>query len=132
HRVNSVTDELHEGDQILVKVLAIEGNRIKLSRKAILREQRAKMAAENGGGGEGGEAVTIEGGADFDESEPNLNRAEAAHAGAGQQGGGGGHHRGDRGGDRGGRGGRGGGGGRGGRGGRGGGRGGDRGGRGRR
>src|SRR6185312_773865 len=32
-----------EGDQILVKVLAIEGNRIKLSRKAVLREQRAKL-----------------------------------------------------------------------------------------
>ena len=31
---------------MLVKVLAVEGNRIKLSRKAILKEQRAKMAAE--------------------------------------------------------------------------------------
>jgi len=29
--------------QVLVKVLAVEGNRIKLSRKAILKEQRAKM-----------------------------------------------------------------------------------------
>src|SRR5438067_4577486 len=42
HRVKEVKDELREGDQILVKVLAIEGNRIKLSRKAVLREQRAK------------------------------------------------------------------------------------------
>jgi len=43
HRVNDVKDELREGDQVLVKVLALEGNRIKLSRKAILKEQRAKM-----------------------------------------------------------------------------------------
>ena len=43
HRVAQVKDELREGDQILVKVLAIEGNRIKLSRKAVLREQREKL-----------------------------------------------------------------------------------------
>ena len=43
HRINDVRDELKEGDQVLVKVLAVEGNRIKLSRKAILKEQRAKM-----------------------------------------------------------------------------------------
>src|SRR5438045_73996 len=103
HRVNEVKDELHEGDQILVKVLSMEGNRIKLSRKAILREQRAKMGAQAGtpgsegdGAGErheavslnGGESITIEGGADFaeDQNEPNLNRAEGepAHAGAGR------------------------------------------------
>src|SRR6266436_1270600 len=52
HRVADVKDELNEGDQILVKVLSMEGNRIKLSRKAILKEQRAKMAAESGGAGE--------------------------------------------------------------------------------
>ena len=103
HRIKDVRDELHEGDQILVKVLAIEGNRIKLSRKAILREQRAKMGAQAGAGAgsegdgagqrheepspNGGESITIEGGADFqeDENEPNFNRAEGepAHAGAG-------------------------------------------------
>jgi polyribonucleotide nucleotidyltransferase len=44
-RIKNVHDELNEGDQILVKVLAIEGNRIKLSRKAVLREQREKLAA---------------------------------------------------------------------------------------
>jgi polyribonucleotide nucleotidyltransferase len=43
HRVKEVKDELREGDQILVKVLAIEGTRIKLSRKAVLREQREKL-----------------------------------------------------------------------------------------
>jgi len=42
HRIRDVRDELKEGDQILVKVLALEGNKIKLSRKAVLREQRKK------------------------------------------------------------------------------------------
>jgi polyribonucleotide nucleotidyltransferase len=115
HRIKEVRDELKEGDQILVKVLSVEGNRIRLSRKAILREQRAKM----GGGPEGEAAVTLEGGGEFveePEGEPNYNRVPDRGPG-------------DRGGDRGGRGGRhhGGGGGRrhdGGRGGRGGGRGG--------
>jgi len=101
NRVKEVKDELKEGDQVLVKVLGIEGNRIKLSRKAILKEQRAKMATQRGepgegdGGGEGSgerseahhehapegseETVTFEGGADFDENddEPNFNREDA-------------------------------------------------------
>lgn len=47
HRVKDVKDELREGDQVMVKVLAIEGNRIKLSRKALIREQKAKLAAAN-------------------------------------------------------------------------------------
>ena len=44
-RVKQVRDELNEGDQILVKVLALEGNKIKLSRRAILKEQREKLGA---------------------------------------------------------------------------------------
>jgi len=138
HRIADVRDELKEGDQVLVKVLAVEGNRIRLSRKAILKEQRAKM---NPGGGEAppvgdvapagdGQPVpapvltgslVIEGGGDFPDEpsdEPNFNRDGPPHVSAG------GSDRpprsGDRGGDR-GRGGRpgGGGGGRGrGRGGR--------------
>lgn len=43
NRIRNVRDELKEGDQILVKVLAIEGNKIRLSRKAVLREQREKL-----------------------------------------------------------------------------------------
>jgi polyribonucleotide nucleotidyltransferase len=43
NRIKNVRDELKEGDQILVKVLALEGNKIKLSRKAILKEQREKL-----------------------------------------------------------------------------------------
>jgi polyribonucleotide nucleotidyltransferase len=43
NRIKNVRDELNEGDQIMVKVLALEGNKIKLSRKAVLREQREKL-----------------------------------------------------------------------------------------
>jgi polyribonucleotide nucleotidyltransferase len=114
HRIGDIRDELKEGDQVLVKVLAVEGNRIRLSRKAILKEQRAKMSQQQGGGAEGGTApaavsegspvatgtMVIEGGGDFpeDENEPNFNR-DASHGGDRPHGGGG---------DRGGRGGRGG------------------------
>jgi polyribonucleotide nucleotidyltransferase len=122
HRIADVRDELKEGDQVLVKVLAVEGNRIRLSRKAILKEQRAKM-----GGGDGAppaetsgerEAVpapaltgsmVIEGGGDFPDDEPNFNREGGpAPVSSGDR------PHGDRphGGDRGGRGGRPGGGGR--------------------
>ena len=37
--VREVSDELNEGDQVLVKCLALDGNRIRLSRRAILRER---------------------------------------------------------------------------------------------
>jgi polyribonucleotide nucleotidyltransferase len=126
HRIADVRDELNEGDQVLVKVLAVDGNRIKLSRKAILKEQRAKMQSQSPGAASGnGEpaaqegapaaptsgSIVIEGGGDFPdepENEPNFNREGGVPVGA--------HgdrppHGGDRGGDRGGRGGRGGGGG---------------------
>src|SRR5258705_39071 len=100
HRVKEVKDELREGDQILVKVLAIEGNRIKLSRKAVLREQRAKLGlpepgqvGTDGGRPDAGAAApraeqvsdeVDEDGDDFDDDgeeaaeEPNFNRADGA------------------------------------------------------
>ncbi len=115
HRIADVRDELKEGDQVLVKVLAVEGNRIRLSRKAILKEQRAKMgggeAPPDGDNGAGevvhaaptqGGTLTIEGGADFADDEPNFNRDGAPTQAAAPG------ERHDRGGDRGGRGGRGG------------------------
>ena len=99
HRVKEVKDELREGDQVLVKVLGIEGNRIKLSRKALLKEQRVKLglpepSASAGAEEDAGEApaprrrepverqpaerqpasnastITIEGGDDFEEDGP--------------------------------------------------------------
>jgi polyribonucleotide nucleotidyltransferase len=47
NRIRDVRDELKEGDQILVKVLALEGNKIKLSRKAVLKEQREKLVKKD-------------------------------------------------------------------------------------
>lgn len=41
YRVNKVTDELAEGDEILVKVLSVDNRgKIKLSRKAVLRDEQ--------------------------------------------------------------------------------------------
>jgi len=45
HRIKNIRDELKEGDQVLVKCVAMEGNKIRLSRKALLREQRDKKPA---------------------------------------------------------------------------------------
>jgi polyribonucleotide nucleotidyltransferase len=42
-RIRNVRDELKEGDQLLVKVVGIEGNKIKLSRRAVLRDQKQKQ-----------------------------------------------------------------------------------------
>src|SRR2546430_3680250 len=120
HRIKDVRDELEEGDQVLVKVLAVEGNRSKLSRKAILKEQRAKMGGGEAPAPAGTASMTIEGGGGFDEPEeggPNFNcdaTPPAAPGGPDPAGDRGGPERGlDRGRDRGPRGG---GGGRGGRG----------------
>ncbi|HWN75561.1 MAG TPA: polyribonucleotide nucleotidyltransferase [Candidatus Udaeobacter sp.] len=49
HRIRDVRDELKLGDQVLVKVLAIEGNKIRLSRKALIKEARDKQAKKDGG-----------------------------------------------------------------------------------
>jgi polyribonucleotide nucleotidyltransferase len=49
HRIRDVRDELKLGDQVLVKVLAIEGNKIRLSRKALIKEAREKQAKKDGG-----------------------------------------------------------------------------------
>ena len=48
HRVRDVRDELKEGQQIMVKCIGKEGNKIKLSRKAILRQEKQKAATADG------------------------------------------------------------------------------------
>jgi polyribonucleotide nucleotidyltransferase len=45
HRIQDIRKELKEGDQLLVKVISIDGNKIRLSRKAVLRDQRQKAGA---------------------------------------------------------------------------------------
>jgi polyribonucleotide nucleotidyltransferase len=53
HRIRDVRDELKLGDQVLVKVLSIEGNKVRLSRKALIREAREKQAKKEAAGGGG-------------------------------------------------------------------------------
>ncbi len=74
NRIRNVRDELKEGDQILVKVLALEGNKIKLSRKAVLKEQREKLKQP---APEGGEAEPVE---------RSTERSAAPHRGGGHHG----------------------------------------------
>ncbi len=46
YRVRDVRDELKEGQQVLVKCIGVEGNKIRLSRKALLKEEKK---SRNGG-----------------------------------------------------------------------------------
>jgi polyribonucleotide nucleotidyltransferase len=47
-RVRDVRDELKEGQQVMVKCIGKEGNKIKLSRRAVLREEQKRGGGENG------------------------------------------------------------------------------------
>jgi polyribonucleotide nucleotidyltransferase len=112
HRVKEVKDELREGDQVMVKVLGVEGNRIKLSRKAVIREQRHKLGLpEPGDAPAAGDdqpraeraerqpssnasTITIEGGEDFDDFEEeggeegedeNFNREDTPNSATGER-----------------------------------------------
>ncbi|MFN9740968.1 MAG: polyribonucleotide nucleotidyltransferase [Acidobacteriota bacterium] len=46
YRVRDVRDELQEGQQVLVKCIGIEGNKIRLSRKALLKEEKKGKGGE--------------------------------------------------------------------------------------
>ena len=46
HRIREVRDELNEGDQLMVKVIGMEGNKVKLSRRAVLRDQKKSAGSE--------------------------------------------------------------------------------------
>jgi polyribonucleotide nucleotidyltransferase len=82
HRVKDVKDELREGDQVLVKVLGIEGNRIKLSRKALLKEQRQKMGIPEPGAQPGQAPEIAAGGEASGEERPRQPRGERQDRGA--------------------------------------------------
>jgi polyribonucleotide nucleotidyltransferase len=62
-RIRDVRDELKLGDQVLVKVLSIEGNKVRLSRKALIKEAREKAQkkeAATGSGSTSGSASAAE------------------------------------------------------------------------
>jgi polyribonucleotide nucleotidyltransferase len=55
HRIGQVTDVLNEGDETTVKVIDIDAQgRVRLSRRAVLREQRGEPAEPVGAGKERG------------------------------------------------------------------------------
>jgi polyribonucleotide nucleotidyltransferase len=58
HRIRDVRDELKLGDQVLVKVLSIEGNKVRLSRKALIKEAREKQAKKEVAAGGGAAPAT--------------------------------------------------------------------------
>ena len=76
HRVKDVKDELREGDQVLVKVLGVEGNRIKLSRKALLKEQRQKLGLPDPNAGSVEIAASSGDGADRPRRQPRPEHVE--------------------------------------------------------
>jgi len=47
-RIRDVRDELREGQQIIVKCIGKDGNKIKLSRKAVLRDEARQAGAASG------------------------------------------------------------------------------------
>ena len=49
-RIRDVRDELKEGQQIMVKCIGKDGNKIKLSRKAILKDEQHEAGAATAGG----------------------------------------------------------------------------------
>src|SRR5204863_259976 len=60
YRVRDVRDELHEGQQLLVKVINVDpSGKIRLSRKAVLKDERAERGEpepeDDRGNGDGGE-----------------------------------------------------------------------------
>ena len=89
HRVRDVRDELKEGQQIMVKCIGKEGNKIKLSRKAVL--PRDENAENDGGDDRGGDEG--DGGGEY-----RAERSERGERGGerGGRGGGGGGGRGPR------------------------------------
>ena len=52
-RIRDVRDELKEGQQIMVKCIGKDGNKIKLSRKAILKDEQREAGAATTGGQKG-------------------------------------------------------------------------------
>src|ERR1700756_5286856 len=59
-RIRDVRDELKLGDQVLVKVLSIEGKKVRLSRKALIKEAREKAQKKEATAGGGGTTTTAE------------------------------------------------------------------------
>ncbi|HEY3174636.1 MAG TPA: polyribonucleotide nucleotidyltransferase [Candidatus Polarisedimenticolia bacterium] len=62
YRVNDPHDELSEGDEIMVKVIDVDGDRVRLSRRALMTDQPAEGASEGAAAGAGEGAARRPGG----------------------------------------------------------------------
>jgi polyribonucleotide nucleotidyltransferase len=88
HRINEVRDEIDEGQEVLVKVIEIDGQgRVRLSRKAVLREQRGEAPQE---AAEVGAPRRSEGGAGRERPGPRPGGSGRGGPGGGRPHGGGG------------------------------------------
>ena len=88
YRVNDPHDELNEGDEIMVKVIDVDGDRVRLSRRALLAEQ-AGETGESTGGEEGAPRAHAQ---SAPSGRPGGGRP-GGHGGQGRGGGGGGRGR---------------------------------------
>jgi polyribonucleotide nucleotidyltransferase len=82
-RIRDVRDELKLGDQVLVKVLSIEGNKVRLSRKALIKEAREKQqkAAGASGAAAGGDGGATQHGGSERGAEGGHEDAPVGHSG---------------------------------------------------
>jgi polyribonucleotide nucleotidyltransferase len=55
HRIERIEDEFHLGDEVMVMVIAVEGDKVRLSRRAVLENWSLEeaQAADRGGGSRG-------------------------------------------------------------------------------
>jgi polyribonucleotide nucleotidyltransferase len=85
HRIDEVRDEIDEGDEVLVKVIDIDGmGRVRLSRRAVLREKEGRSSGDR-------EPASVGGGRPH--RGPSRGRRQGQRPGGGQRGGGGGRRR---------------------------------------
>jgi polyribonucleotide nucleotidyltransferase len=57
HRIAKIEDEFKLGDELMVMVIGVDGNKVRLSRRAVLENwslEEAQAADQGGGGGRGG------------------------------------------------------------------------------
>jgi polyribonucleotide nucleotidyltransferase len=85
HRIDEVRDEIDEGDEVLVKVIDIDGmGRVRLSRRAVLREKEGRGSGER-------EPASVGGGRPH--RGPSRGRRQGGRPGGGNRDGGGGRRR---------------------------------------
>jgi polyribonucleotide nucleotidyltransferase len=93
YRVRDVRDELHEGQQVMVKCIGVEGNKIRLSRRALTSDGSSGNGDRGGYGDEEGEEDRGNRGDRPERSDRGGDRGGRGGGGRGGRGGGGGGRR---------------------------------------